>query len=112
MILNHINLTVPDVLTTRSFLEKYFDLSCKAERGSGFAVLMNDQGFVLTLMRGKEISYPKTFHIGFSQENEERVNQIYQQLKHDGFDVTSPEYAHGYTFYVKSPGGFTIEVMC
>jgi hypothetical protein len=62
-------------------------------------------------MKGTQVSYPKSFHIGFSQESEERVNEIYQHLKNDGFDVKPPKRAHRWTFYVKAPGGFTIEVL-
>ena len=67
----------------------------------------NDE-FILTLMKGKEVQYPKTF----PQESEEQVNKINQRLKEDGFLVEAPKRAHAYTFYVEAPGGFTIEVMC
>lgn len=50
MKLNPINLTVTDVPETVKFLEKYFGL-----RGQGgdnkFAVLFNDDGLVLTLIK-------------------------------------------------------------
>lgn len=50
------------------------------------------------------------FHIGFIQESEEQVNQ---RLREDGFQVSKPARLHGsWTFYLKSPGGFTIEVLC
>jgi lactoylglutathione lyase len=110
--LNHLNLTVNDVNTTREFLEKYFGLKTMDTRGNSFAVLLDDNGLVLTLMKGKEVSYPKTFHIGFIQESEERVNEINQLLKANGFDVGPPQRLHGWTFYVEAPGGFTLEVLC
>ena len=112
MKLNHLNLTVNDVNATREFLEKYFGLKTMDTRGNSFAVLFDDNGLVLTLMKGKEVSYPKTFHIGFIQESEERVNEINQLLKADGFNVESPQRQHGWTFYVEAPGGFTLEVLC
>ncbi|MGC4378334.1 VOC family protein [Fictibacillus sp. Mic-4] len=111
MKLNHLNLTVTDVQATREFLEKYFGLTCKASQGNGFAVMLDDDGFVLTLMKG-EANYPKTFHIGFPQKSEEQVDKINQQLKEAGFDVKPPIRSHAYTFYVKAPGGFMIEVPC
>jgi hypothetical protein len=37
--------------------------------------------------------------------------QIYEVLKADGFDVAAPERHHAWTFYVKAPGGFTVEVI-
>ncbi|MDR4950354.1 VOC family protein [Neobacillus cucumis] len=112
MKLKHLNLTVNDVLATRNFLEKYFGLTSGASRGDGFAVMFDDNGFVLTLMKGREVHYPNTFHIGFPQESKEKVDKINQRLKEDGFDIQSPQQLHSYTFYIKAPGGFTIEVLC
>ena len=111
MKLNHLNLTVTDVPAARAFLQKYFGLQPMGERGDSFAVLFDDNGMILTLMKGKEVQYPATFHIGFAQESEEKVNEINQRLKADGFDVAPPKRAHGWTFYVKAPGGFTVEVL-
>ncbi|GIN39398.1 MULTISPECIES: VOC family protein [Heyndrickxia] len=111
MRLNHINLTVTDVNASREFLEKYFDLQTKSTHGDSFAVLLDDGGLLLALMKGTQVNYPKSFHIGFVQESEKRVDEIYQHLKNDGFDVKPPKRAHRWTFYVKAPGGFTIEVL-
>ena len=56
--------------------------------------------------------YPSSFHIGFIVESRERVNQINQQLRDDGFAADAPAHLHGsWTFYFTAPGGFTIEVM-
>ena len=125
MKLNHLNLTVPDVTETRRFLERYFGLQGTVnpytgepieggEARSGFAVLFDDAGMVLTLMKGKasDIHYPATFHIGFGQESEAKVNEIHQRLKDDGFDVQPPQRSHAWTFYVRAPGGFMVEVLC
>ena len=112
MKLKHLNLTVTDVLAARNFLEKYFGLTCGASSGNGFAEMFDDDGFILTLMRGSEVHYPNTFHIGFPQESKEKVDNINQRLKEDGFDVQTPQQLHSYTFYVEAPGGFTIEVPC
>ena len=79
-------------------------------RGDSFTVLQDDDGLVLTSMKGAQVNYPKTFHIGFGQESENTVNEIYQHLKDDGFDVAQPQRSHAWTFYVKAPGGFTVEV--
>lgn len=111
MKINHLNLTVHDVDETREFLETYFGMKCVNRRGNAFAVLFDDDQFVLTLMKGKDVQYPKTFHIGFPQESREKVDQINQRLKNDGYEVTPPVESHGYTFYVKAPGGFTIEII-
>lgn len=115
MKLNHVNLTVTDVPAARAFLETYFGLksvdSSEDGRGDSFTALFDDGGLVLTLMKGAEVSYPKTFHIGFGQESEEKVNEINRRLKDDGFDIAPPKRSHGWTFYVKAPGGFTVEVL-
>jgi catechol-2,3-dioxygenase len=114
--LNHLNLTVTDVAETYKFLEKYFGM-----RGGGvnknIAFLSDDNGIVLTLTsmkvgRETEVRYPATFHVGFIQESEERVNEVNKRLKDDGFDVPPPSRQHGsWTFYFLAPGGFTIEVL-
>lgn len=80
-------------------------------------MLSDDSGLILTLTsmklgRESEVKYPATFHIGFIQESEERVNEINQRLKDDGFDVPPPSRQHGsWTSYFHAPGGFTIEVL-
>ena len=116
MKLNHLNLTVTDVPETHAFLEKYFGLkSMGCNQNMGF--LSDDDGAVISLTHMKvaketEVRYPASFHIGFIQESEERVNEINQRLQDDGFDVTPPARMHGsWTFYFRAPGGFTIEVL-
>ena len=116
MKLNHINLTVTDVQAAGDFLVKYFGMrSMGGDKGMGFLTDEQDGwGFVLTLMKASEGiqgKYPGTFHIGFFIENKENVDEINHRLKQDGFDVPSPENTgHSYGFYVKAPGGFTVEV--
>jgi lactoylglutathione lyase len=91
MKLNHLNLTVTDVAETRKLFETYFGFTGFKEVGNEkFALLFGEDGFVLNLMRGAQVSYPETFHIGFTQESEEQVNEINQRLKDDGFDVNPP----------------------
>jgi catechol-2,3-dioxygenase len=116
MKLNHLNLTVTDVVETHAFLEKYFGLrSMGCNKNMGF--LSDDNGAVLSLTSMKvahetEVKYPASFHIGFIQESQERVNEINQRLLDDGYDVTPPANMHGsWTFYFRAPGGFTIEVL-
>lgn len=141
MKLNHLNLTVTDVAETRKLFETYFGFTGLREVGNEkFALLSGEDGFVLNLtaaeyaakvlqepgntalrevlpdelsLRGAQVSYPEIFHIGFMQESEERVNEINQRLKDDGFDVNPPKKFHGaWTFYFRAPGGgFLIEVL-
>jgi lactoylglutathione lyase len=114
--LNHLNLTVTSVPEAHRFLEKYFGLK-SISGNNNIALLSDDNGLVLTLTsmkvgRETEVRYPATFHVGFIQESEARVNEINQQLKEDGFAVPPPSRQHGsWTFYFKAPGGFTMEVL-
>ena len=118
MKLNHLNLTVSNVLETHRFLQKHFGLKdfgqLKASEAMGF--LSDDNGMVLALFRGgkgDEVKYPAGFHIGFIQQTEEEVNQINQNLRDDGYDVPQPKRQHNsWTFYFTAPGGFMIEVLC
>jgi catechol 2,3-dioxygenase-like lactoylglutathione lyase family enzyme len=118
MKLNHLNLTVSNVLETHRFLVKHFglkDYGTLAPR-EAMSFLSDDNGMVLALFRaatGTELKYPPGFHIGFVQESEERVNEINERLREDGFKVPKPARLHGsWTFYFQSPGGFTVEVLC
>ena len=112
MKLNHINLAVTDVPAAAAFLTTYFGMRRAEESDEKFAVVFDDDGLVLSLMKaGQGIKYPGSFHIGFIQDSEARVNEINQQMKADGYAVESPQRAHAWTFYVQAPGGFTVEVL-
>src|SRR5690348_8833004 len=116
MKLNHLNLTVSDVLATHSFLVKHFGFKDYGPLAPSEAMsfLSDDNGLVLALFRGRDgkVSYPPGFHIGFVQESEERVNQINNRLREDGFKVPKPARLHGsWTFYFQAPGGFMVEVL-
>lgn len=116
MKLNHINLTVTDVQEASDFLVKYFGMrSMGGNKGMGFLTdEQDDWGFVLTLMKtteGTQANYPGTFHIGFFIETRKSVDVLNRRLREDGFKVPAPEdTGHSYGFYVKAPGGFTVEV--
>jgi lactoylglutathione lyase len=117
MILNHLNLTVTDARASAEFLQKYFGL--REHEGvppsPAFAMLRDDAGFVLTLMRAKRdvaVEYPGFFHIGFVQVSEAAVDEVHSRLRADGFEAPSPARLHGsWTFYVQAPGGFVVEVL-
>jgi lactoylglutathione lyase len=122
MKLNHLNLTVTNPEETSGFLAKYFNLRPRGGN-AGIQMLNDDNGMVLTLIKGRaddraevsaggQVKYPSSFHIGFIQENQARVNEINALLKADGFDVPPASIQHGsWTFYFTAPGGFTIEVL-
>ena len=115
MKLNHLNLTVPDVPSTRAFFETYFGFRCVVERGrDALAVLVDESGFVLTLSnfdKATEVEYPGAFHIGFMQESSRAggrdlpaaegrwIRRRAAQGVPWGLDVLLP-----------APGGFLVEV--
>jgi lactoylglutathione lyase len=116
MSLNHLNLTVPNVQETRKFFENLFGFRCLLEKGRDtLAVLTDDSGFVLTLNnfdRASSVQYPGGFHIGFMQEDRQRVDDIHRRLHEGGFHPEPPKEFHGaWTFYFTAPGGFVVEVL-
>lgn len=117
MKLNHLNLTVSDVPSAHAFLETHFGLepAFDATQSDTIAVLKDDNGLLLTLMNLQnedEVSYPGMFHVGFVQDSRAEVDGIYQRLSDAGFKAKPAHEFHGaYTFYVKAPGGFTVEVL-
>lgn len=116
MKLNHLNLTVTDVREAHAFLKEHFGLRDMGGNRN-IAFLSDENGIILSLASMKlaqesEVRYPGSFHIGFIQESEARVNEINQRLKEAGYDVPPPSRQHGsWTFYFEAPGGFTIEVL-
>jgi catechol 2,3-dioxygenase-like lactoylglutathione lyase family enzyme len=115
MRLNHVNLTVPDVKQTRNFFETYFGFRCVSEKGrDALVVLLDETGFVLTLNnfdKEEKVEYPGAFHIGFMQDSRERVDEIYERLKAGGWGASPPREFHAaWTFYLRAPGGFLVEV--
>jgi catechol-2,3-dioxygenase len=117
MALNHLNLTVPDVAATSMFFERFFGLKRIASRGNTLVVVVDEAGFTLVLNQFKKavaFSYPDdfdSFHVGFHQESRERVNEIHASLTAGGYQAQSPREFHGaWTFYLKAPGGFFVEV--
>ncbi len=112
MKLNHLNLTVTDVLATHSFLQTYFGLTPLGKANKNMGFLTDESGIVLSMFRADEVSYPDTFHVGFIQESVAQVDEINARLKADGYDVLPPSRQHSsWTFYFIAPGGFTIEVL-
>lgn len=115
MKMNHINLPVVDVPANRAFFERHFGFKCLVEKGADtFAGMIDDGGMVLSISNFEgvdHVEYPKWFHVGFIQKNDEKVDQIFERLKAEGVEVGQRENMHGaWTFYFEGPGGYTIEV--
>src|SRR5688572_20944087 len=108
MKVNHLHLMVPDVPAACRFFETYFELR-KSGGNAGLTVLLDEAGFVLTLMKlGSRSSstYPDNFHVGFFVSDEARVDALHARMRGDGLEVGAPERSHAYSFYVRAPGGF------
>src|SRR5262249_32075074 len=96
--------------------ESYLPACRSTRRGrDALAVLADECGFILTLNnfdKAAHVEYPGAFHIGFMQDSRERVDEIDQRQKSDGFDVEPPKEFHGaWTFHFRAPGGFLVEVL-
>ena len=111
MKLNHLNLTVDDAEAAASFLKTYFGMTEMGRRNANFIFLTDENGIVLGLMKGKDATYPTNFHIGFIQPDEAAVDSIHARLIADGFAADAPTQQHGYTFYIKAPGGILVECL-
>ena len=112
MKVNHLHLMVAGVPAAAAFFEKYFGLRRRGGN-AGLTVLLDDDGFVLTLMKTGSRSrdqYPENFHVGFFVADEARVDAIHRQMRDDGLDAGAPSRGHAYSFYVSAPGGFLVEV--
>lgn len=91
MKLNHLNLSVPDIPSARSFFETYLDFTCTDSKlNDTLSVLNGEDGFILVLMsqhmnRNGNNAYPDSFHIGFYLKNEAEVLAKFEQLTNAGF---------------------------
>ncbi|MBN9417282.1 MAG: VOC family protein [Candidatus Eremiobacteraeota bacterium] len=114
MILNHVNLSVPEVEVTAAFFEEHFGLRRVAERAGMLAVLCDEASTVLTLSnfyKDTEVAYPRGFHMGFLQQTREQVDAIYERLHAAGYAHSAPRTVHGtWGFYFDAPGGVQVEI--
>jgi catechol 2,3-dioxygenase-like lactoylglutathione lyase family enzyme len=112
--LNHLDLLVPDVVATQSFLVRHFELTLLSKATSpAIAILGDGHGFVLVLQRRARDTdvYPDGFHIGFLVDDEATVHQQHARLTAAGVDVSPVETnGRGTMFYCHAPGDLTIEV--
>jgi catechol-2,3-dioxygenase len=117
--LNHANLSSYDVPSLTQFFRIVFGLQVLQERGANFALLQDDNGFLLTLMRDKRMSpeegYPDTFHVGFLLASQQEVQARYDALCTANYVAPRPAKLKrggppSYGFYCQAPGGVMVEV--
>ena len=111
MRLDHLHLMVSDVQGAATFLETWFGLTRLAGGRDKFVVMRDESWLVLTLMQGRDHKYPKHFHIGFNLPTAAEVNALWERMRADGLEPSTPEAAHAWSFYVAAPGGFNVEVL-
>ena len=116
MKLDHVNLTVGNVLEASAFFKKHFGYRDFFEdNNAGMATLTDDSGLYLNLMKGSSANYPKFFHIGFDLETEANVTAAFERLTNDCVVADPPKHTPwgAWTFHFTCPGGnFMVEVAC
>lgn len=113
MKLNHIGFGVADVIGTVEMLEQYFGFRRAPETpfSSKMAFMLDEGGSLITFFKTDDAVYPEIFHIGFMQEDMEKVYALHEQLTAGGMNPGDIREEHGrMTFYTMAPGNFVIEV--
>ena len=118
MHLKHLNLTTSDVSGLAAFFERFFEFRRLLERGSGaFAILGNDEDFVLTLMKPKKHDpehYPETFHLGFYLDDPAAVRTKHNELADAGLSPgeirAADRSGRGAHFCCTAPGNVLVEI--
>jgi lactoylglutathione lyase len=113
MKLNHIGFGVTDVTGTVEMLEHYFGMLRAPETpfSTKMAFMLDDDGSLISFFKKEDAVYPEIFHIGFMQDNTEKVYALHEKLKAGGMNPGDIREEFGrMTFYTKAPGNFVIEV--
>jgi len=115
MILNHIDVQVSNIDAAARFFETFFGLRCTYRRAGQIAFLTDDGGFEFSLSNFRNSpspAYPPDFHIGFVQENVQKVREIYERVKSAGvaikFDLQ--EAGPNLVFQCIAPDSIPVEV--
>lgn len=119
MNLNHINLSIPDVASARSFFETHLGFQCTDTRpNDSLSVLTGADGFILVLMNEQfnqngNNAYPDSFHIGFYLKDKEEVISRFELLKAAGIplDQEPQQIRKVFGFYHKHQN-ILIEIVC
>src|SRR5215471_15846027 len=116
MLLNHLDLQVPDVPATAAFFERYFGLTIHGNRTSAAIIVLSDErDFTLVLQRRRrdDEAYPEGFHCGFVVEDAALVRQLHARLIADGAECSDIiENNRGVMVYIRAPGDVTVEISC
>lgn len=115
MKLNHIDLQVSNIDDCIKFFKTFFGLRCTYRREGKIALLADDSGFefgVSNLHNLPPPIYPADFHIGFIQENVDRVREIYERVKNAGVPIKFElqEAGPNLAFQCVAPDSIVVEV--
>lgn len=115
MNLNHIDLPVADIAAVRLFFETHFEMRSIFTREDGLTVLLDEDGFALTLSplpQGEVLKYLPGFHIGFNVDNEHELIEVHERMVSAGVPIVRPlgDLAGALTFHCQAPGPILIEV--
>ncbi len=115
MKLNHLDLQVSDIDAAVKFFETFFGLRCTFRREGKIALLADDSGFefgLSNLHNSPPPVYPADFHIGFIQENVDRVREIYERVKQAGVPIKFElqEAGPNLAFQCLAPDSIPVEV--
>lgn len=116
MRLNHLDLTVPDIIATRDFFIDFLGfIHCETRGQAGLSILKDMDGMTLVLSRlrrsGAQV-YPEGFHIGFHLSQREEVMALYDRLVAESEITPSvpQEQRNAFGFYFTAPGNILVEV--
>jgi catechol 2,3-dioxygenase-like lactoylglutathione lyase family enzyme len=117
MNLNHLDIPVSDIAQTRTFFERYFGFKEVFSREDGLTVLLDEDGFALTLSplpEGQPMKYPVGFHVGFNVDCEDDLFEAHRKLVTAGVPIVRPvgDLAGAMTFHCHAPGPLLVEVAC
>lgn len=121
MRLNHLDLHVPDVASTRDFFRDRLGFTETETRGmDGLAILHDDAGLELVISRpiakfgsgDTPTAGVNTYHIGFMLGSREEVDALFDQLRAAGAETGGEPRAvrGGWLFYCFAPGRILIEI--
>ena len=117
MVLNHLNLVVPNVTETAEFFAKHFCFELEPSRSDLLKILRSQDGFVLIISNlpgTTSYDYPKDFHIGFYQPDRAAVDELFSKIKADvpGMELEPRRIRDRYGFYFYAPGNILTEITC
>jgi catechol 2,3-dioxygenase-like lactoylglutathione lyase family enzyme len=115
MNLNHLDLPVSDIAQTLTFFERFFGFKEVYSREDGLTVLLDEDGFALTLSPlpgGQPMKYPDGFHIGFNVDCEDDLFELHRKVLTGGIPIVKPlgDLAGAMTFHCHAPGPLLVEV--